>query len=206
MCSSQHLPKQIWKLNLFSQCCALSRSCDGEDLLLYKDRLTLFLLHSLEPMSFILTLSGGWQHLGLFVHLPGQILLSYQSPVSQRNHRLNLKLQKSGLIVTNLHIFNWQWWSCWVVIRTLCTWCQVIFFHSMHWMDLNKAAVYCVINSLIFFTNWLTALLNEWSDVSLPLLTLTVWITLWIVSNALPVDLTKTLPIDEILRIAFLVH
>lgn len=88
MCSSQHLPKQIWKLNLFSQCCALSRSCDGEDLLLYKDRLTLFLLHSLQPVYFILSPFGGWQHLGLFVHLPGQIILSYRSPVSHRNHRL----------------------------------------------------------------------------------------------------------------------
>lgn len=55
-------------------------------------RLALFLLRSLEPMSFILTLSGGWQHLGLFV-LPGHILLSYQSPVSKLNHRLRPRLR-----------------------------------------------------------------------------------------------------------------
>ncbi|KAI2653591.1 hypothetical protein H4Q32_013885 [Labeo rohita] len=49
-----HSPQQIWKLNLFSQCCALSRSCDGEDLPLYKDGETLspFLLHSLELIPF----------------------------------------------------------------------------------------------------------------------------------------------------------
>lgn len=76
MCSSQHSPQQIWKLNLFSQCCALSRSCDGEDLPLYKDgeTLSLFLLHSLELIFFNLPFSGGLQYLGLFVHLPGQFI------------------------------------------------------------------------------------------------------------------------------------